>query len=52
MDAVYGLEGQESSYVLEDAMEALMLELDGAIDDQKSGRVISEEELWEEIDAI
>lgn len=52
MDAVHGLEGQESSYVLEDAMEVLMWELDGAIEDQRSGRVISEEELWEEIDAI
>lgn len=34
------------------AMEILFSKLDEAIDDMENGRVLTEEELWAEIDAI
>lgn len=41
-----------SSLSINDAMNVLFSKLDEAIDDMENGRVLSEEELWEEIDAI
>lgn len=42
----------KNAYPINDAMNVLFSKLDEAIDDMESGRVISEEELWAEIDAI
>lgn len=41
-----------SSLSINDAMNVLFSKLDEAIDDMENGRVLSDEELWEEIDAI
>lgn len=40
------------SYTINDAMNVWLSKLDEAIDDLENGRVLTEEELWEEIDAI
>ena len=37
---------------LEDAVEILFSKLDEAIDDMENGRVLSIEEVWEELDTI
>lgn len=42
----------KDAYSVEDAMNVLFSKLDEAIVDLENGRVISEEELWEELDAI
>lgn len=43
---------QEDIYSIENAMNILYSKLDEAIDDLENGRVISEEEMWAELDAI
>jgi len=40
------------TYALDDARNVLFSKLDEAIDDMENGRVISEEEMWAELDAI
>ncbi|MBD5472428.1 MAG: hypothetical protein HDR20_05895 [Lachnospiraceae bacterium] len=52
MEAMHNTKKQEISYTLDDAMNVLFFKLDEAIDDVQNGRLISEEELWAEIDAI
>lgn len=42
----------KSAYTINDAMDVLFSKLDEAIDDLENGRVISEEEMWAELDAI
>ena len=42
----------KNAYTIDDAMDALFSKLDEAIDDMGKGRVISEEEMWAELDAI
>lgn len=39
-------------YTLDDAVNVIFSKLDEAIDDLESGRVLPEEEVWKEIDAI
>lgn len=43
---------QEDTYSIDNAMNILYSKLDEAIDDLENGRVISEEEMWAELDAI
>lgn len=52
MEMVHDIENQEISYTLDDAIDVLFAKLDDALDDMENGRMISEEELWAEIDAI
>lgn len=40
------------SYTIDDAAKVIFSKLDEAIDDLENGRVLSEEEVWNEIDAI
>lgn len=40
------------SYTLKDAMSVLLTKLDEALDDVEKGRVLTEEDLWAEIDKI
>ena len=42
----------KNAYTINDAMDVLISKLDEAIDDMEKGRVISEEEMWAELDAI
>lgn len=42
----------ENSYTVENAMDALLSKLDEALDDVEHGRVLDEDDLWAEIDAI
>lgn len=49
MDAI---QRTNPTYTLEDARNVLFSKLDEAIDDMENGRVISEEEMWAELDAI
>lgn len=42
----------ENSYTVESAMNVLLSKLDEALDDVEHGRVLDEDELWTEIDAI
>lgn len=42
----------ENVYTINDAMDVLFSKLDEAIEDIENGRVISEEEMWAELDAI
>lgn len=41
-----------TSYTIDDAMNELLSKLDEAIDDMEAGRVLTEEELWVDIDVI
>lgn len=43
---------QDDTYTIENAMNILYTKLDEAIDDLENGRVISEEEMWAELDSI
>lgn len=52
MLATKKIETATDSYTINDAMNALLSKLDEAIDDLENGRILSEEELWEEIDSI
>ena len=42
----------EETYSIENAMNALFVKLDEAIDDIENGRVITEDEMWAELDKI
>lgn len=42
----------KANYTLDDAVNVLLTKLDNAIDDLEKGRVISEEEMWVELDMI
>lgn len=52
MEVMQDIKSQDISGTLDDAMAVILSKLDDAIDDVENGRVISEEELWAEIDAI
>lgn len=52
MEAIRSTNHQDMTNTLDDAMQVLFSKLDDAIDDVENGRVISEEELWEEFDVI
>ena len=52
MEAVRNISNRDTTNTLDDAMQVLFSKLDEAIDDVENGRVISEEELWNELDAI
>lgn len=52
MEAIRSINHQDMTNTLDDAMQVLFSKLDDAIDDVENGRVISEEELWKELDAI
>ena len=43
---------EKNAYPMNDAMNVLFSKLNEAIDDMEAGRVISEEELWVEINAV
>ena len=43
---------EKPNYTLDDAVDVLLTKLDNAIDDLENGRVISEEEMWMELEAI
>lgn len=43
---------KKNTYTINDAMDVLFSKLDESIDDMENGRVISEEEMWAELDAI
>jgi len=46
------MKSQNLSGTLEDAVAVIFSKLDDVIDDMENGRVITEEELWAEIDAV
>jgi len=52
MDAVEANLNFDNSYVVEMSKQILFQELDEAIDDMENGRVLSEEEVWAEIEAL
>ena len=43
---------KQVEYTIDDAMDALLLQLDEGIDDMEAGRVQSVEDAWKEIDEI
>lgn len=52
MEAIRSINHQDMANTLDDAMQVLFSKFDDAIDDVEKGRVISEEELWKELDII
>ena len=52
MEVMQNIKNRNNNGTLDDAMAVILSKLDDAIDDVANGRVISEEELWAEIDAI
>ena len=52
MEVIHSINNQGMANTLDDVMQVLFSKLDDAIDDVENGRVISEEELWKELDAI
>ena len=42
----------ETTYTINNAMDALLSKLDEAINDMENGRVQTVEEAWEDIDAV
>ena len=51
-DMMVAIQVEKNAYPINDAMNVLFSKLDESIDDMEAGRVISEEELWVEIDAV
>lgn len=43
---------QKEAYLIESLKTAVFVKLDEAIDDIENGRVIAEDEMWEELDKI
>ena len=41
-----------SEYIIDNAMQVLFSKLDEGLADFENGRVISEEQMWEELDSI
>lgn len=52
MALVQAVKSHEETYTLDDAMDALLMKLDSAIDDMENGNVQTIEEAWKEIDAV
>lgn len=52
MDIVPTIKSKGKAYVIDDAIQVLFSKLDEGLDDFENGRVISEEEMWEELDAV
>lgn len=52
MDATHSVIKQKATCRWDREMDALLSELDDAIDDVEHGRVLSEDELWKDIGAI
>ncbi|MBO4999171.1 MAG: hypothetical protein J6D02_14330 [Lachnospira sp.] len=52
MTSIEAIKLKETSNDTNVAMEILFSKLDEAIDDMENGRVLTEEEVWAEIDAI
>ena len=52
MDIVPTLKKAGKAYAIDDTMQVLFSKLDEGIEDFENGRVISEEKMWEELDAI
>lgn len=52
MEAIRSINNHDMTNTLDDAMQVLFSKLDDAIDDVENGRIISEEELWKELDTI
>lgn len=52
MEVVHSISNRDAANTLVDAMQVLFSKLDEAIDDIENGRVISEDELWKELDTI
>lgn len=52
MEVMQSIKSQNISDTLDDEMVVIRSKLDDAIDDVENGRLISERELWAEIDAI
>lgn len=52
MASIEAIKLKETSNDINVAMEILFSKLDEAIDDMENGRVLTEEEIWAEIDAI
>lgn len=42
----------KSAYTIDEAVNVLFSKLDEAIDDMENGKIISEEEMWAELDSI
>lgn len=51
-DYMEAIQVTKNAYTINDAMDVLFSKLDEVIDDMENGRVISEEEMWAELDAI
>lgn len=51
MGTVQVVRKQENAYVKEDMKQILFSKLDESIDDFENGRVISEEEMWAELES-
>lgn len=52
METTNIMDRQNASFTMDDAVNVLFSKLDEAIDDMENGRVLTEEELWAEIDMI
>lgn len=52
METTNIMDSQNTSLTMDDAVNVLFSKLDEAIDDMENGRVLTEEELWAEIDLI
>lgn len=52
MALAQAMKSREAAYTIDDAMDALLIKLDEAIDDMEKGRVQTIDEAWAEIDAV
>lgn len=52
METVKARRSDENQYSIDQAMNVIFSKLDDAIDDLESGRVLTEKEVWKELDAI
>lgn len=52
MGVAQAVEVNNDAYSVDDAMDVLFSKLDDAIDDLENARVVTEEELWKELDSI
>ena len=51
-DYMEAIQLTNNAYTINNTMDVLFSKLDEAIEDMENGRVISEEEMWTELDAI
>ena len=52
MDVIKTVENEAKTFSLEDAAKSFLTRIDEGLDDFENGRIVSSEDLWDEVDKI